>query len=224
MLIGFPTSTSIASAKISALDKASSMAACRAFCLSGVGSSMEKVSLFIVLAPLSMVACINSPTRSKSLILIANMLVTLNPTITGGLLFLYSLCGEILNVEEISDYDFKEFVNENLKIFSKTGTFGNFGAPFIPPFVLSIKLINELILFLKKRVNVEIYFNNNSEISNYIENNIIKEGYKKIDPINCPASTVSHRTLGKSIARCQKRPADQGFLNVLISFLSLLER
>ena len=51
---------------------------------------------------------------------------------------------------------------------------------------MPINLINELILFLKKRVNVEIYFNNNSEISNYIENYIIKEGYEKVDPVDCP--------------------------------------
>ena len=92
--------------------------------------------------------------------------------------------------EQISKYfniPFKNSINFNKKKFSKIKTVSLFPISKSSIRTMSINLINELILFLKNRVNVEIYFNNNSEISNYIENNIIKEGYKKIDPVDCPA-------------------------------------
>ena len=93
-------------------------------------------------------------------------------------------------VEQISKYfniPFKNSINFNKKKFSKIRTVSLFPISKSPIRTMPINLINELILFLKNRVNVEIYFNKNSEISHYIENNIIKEGYKKIDPIDCPA-------------------------------------
>jgi len=92
--------------------------------------------------------------------------------------------------EQISKYfniPFKNSIIFNKKKISKIKTVSLFPISNSPIRTMPINLINGLILFLKKRVNVEIYFNNNSEISNYIENNIIKEGYKKIDPVDCPA-------------------------------------
>ena len=91
--------------------------------------------------------------------------------------------------EHISKYfniSFTNSINFNKKKFSKIGTVSLFPISKSPIRTMPIDLINELILFLKNRVNVEIYFNKNSEISHYIENNIIKEGYKKIDPVDCP--------------------------------------
>jgi len=92
--------------------------------------------------------------------------------------------------EQISKYfnvPFKNSININKKKFSKIRTVSLFPISKSPIRTMPINLINELILFLKNRVNVEIYFNKNSEISLNIENNIIKEGYKKIDPVDCPA-------------------------------------
>jgi len=91
--------------------------------------------------------------------------------------------------EQISKYfniPFKNSINFNKKKLSKIKTVSLFPISNSPIRTMPINLINELILFLKKRVNVEIYFNNNSEISNYIEDNIIKEGYEKVDPVDCP--------------------------------------
>ena len=92
--------------------------------------------------------------------------------------------------EQISNYfniPFKNSINFNKKKISKIKTVSLFPISKSPIRTMPINLINELILFLKNRVNVEIYFNKNSEISHYIENNIIKEGYKKINPVDCPA-------------------------------------
>ena len=91
--------------------------------------------------------------------------------------------------ELISKYfnlPFKNTINFNKNKTTKIKTISLFPISNSPIRTMPISLINELILFLKNRFNIEVYFNNNSKISNYIENNIIKEGYKKIDPIDCP--------------------------------------
>jgi len=91
--------------------------------------------------------------------------------------------------KQISKYfniSYNNSINFSKKKFNKIKTVSIFPISKSPIRTMPVNLINELIQFLKNRVNVEIYFNNNSEISHYIENNIIKEGYKKIDPIDCP--------------------------------------
>jgi len=91
--------------------------------------------------------------------------------------------------KQISKYfniPYNNSINFSKKKYSKIRTVSIFPISKSPIRTMPVNLINELIQFLKNRVNVEIYFNNNSEISHYIENNIIKEGYKKIDPIDCP--------------------------------------
>ena len=91
--------------------------------------------------------------------------------------------------KQISKYfniSYNNSINFSKKKYSKIRTVSIFPISKSPIRTMPVNLINELIQFLKNRVNVEIYFNNNSEISHYIENNIIKEGYKKIDPIDCP--------------------------------------
>jgi len=91
--------------------------------------------------------------------------------------------------EQISKYfsiPFENTINFSKKKFRKIKTVSLFPISNSPIRTMPINLINELILFLKNRVNLKIYFNNNSEISNYIESNIIKEGYQKIDPVDCP--------------------------------------
>jgi len=91
--------------------------------------------------------------------------------------------------KQISKYfniSYNNSINFSKKKFNKIKTVSIFPISKSPIRTMPVNLINELIQFLKNRVNVEIYFNKNSEISHYIENNIIKEGYKKIDPIACP--------------------------------------
>jgi len=91
--------------------------------------------------------------------------------------------------KQISKYfniPYNNSINFSKKKYSKIRTVSIFPISKSPIRTMPVNLINELIQFLKNRVNVEIYFNKNSEISHYIENNIIKEGYKKIDPIDCP--------------------------------------
>jgi len=91
--------------------------------------------------------------------------------------------------KQISKYfniSYNNSINFSKKKFNKIKTVSIFPISKSPIRTMPVNLINELIQFLKNRVNVEIYFNKNSEISHYIENNIIKEGYKKIDPIDCP--------------------------------------
>ena len=70
--------------------------------------------------------------------------------------------------EQISNYfniPFKNSINFSKKKFSKIRTVSLFPISKSPIRTMPINLINELILFLKNRVNVEIYFNKNSEIS-----------------------------------------------------------
>jgi len=90
--------------------------------------------------------------------------------------------------DQISKYfniPFKNSINFTKKELTKIKTISIFPISTSPIRTMPIDLINQLILFLKNRVNVEIYFNNNSEISNYIEKNITNTGYKKINPTDC---------------------------------------
>ncbi len=48
---------------------------------------------------------------------------------------------------------------------------------------MPVFLINELIIYLKNKTNLEICFDINSEVSNFIENKIVQSGYSKTRPL-----------------------------------------
>ena len=49
---------------------------------------------------------------------------------------------------------------------------------------MPVNILNELLLFLKNKIEVEIFFNNKSDISKFIEKNIIMNNFTKKDPKN----------------------------------------
>ena len=87
-------------------------------------------------------------------------------------------------IRDICDYFKVDCVDLNNSISNKNKIkkISIFPISKSPIRTMPISLINKLIIELKNYFELEIYFNKENEISNYIKNNITTEDYKIVDP------------------------------------------
>jgi len=91
------------------------------------------------------------------------------------------IVSEVLNYFKISNKKNEKIKSVNKKKINKISIFPISTSPLR---TMPVNILNELLLFLKNKIEVEIFFNNKSDISKFIEKNIIMNNFTKKDPKN----------------------------------------
>ena len=91
------------------------------------------------------------------------------------------IVSEVLNYFKISNKKNEKIKSINKKKINKISIFPISTSPLR---TMPVNILNELLLFLKNKIEVEIFFNDKSDISKFIEKNIIMNNFTKKDPKN----------------------------------------